>query len=273
MKTNRLAAVTTRSLILASLCAALMFTGSCRALDEVTAFVGRFFVDKTLENPDNPFADVKTVAILPFVLTNTKIPIRRENAIDYAQAFASELAQFEGFTVVRAYDVSYLNMMQQQGINVTRVSTAGEVAEIGRTVQADAVIICKITDYDPYTPPRMGVELQMFRTADFNRLNSAYTDLSRLSSSGKPVIVASENKPLIIRFEEIYDTNNGSTLNMLKLYALNRAGEDSPAVVDQYKRESKYIRFVSNMLIRRLITIEEDRQDAERTAAERAAGN
>jgi hypothetical protein len=237
--------------------AALATGGGCQVITGVAKWIVRGGRGAALgRNPSNPFADIKTIAILPFNLGQTTIPIQQDRAYTYAEAFASELAQCKGFTVVRAYEQPYQEKIYQSGINAKLVSTADQVAEIGRTIQADAVIICKVTDYDPYNPPRLGIEFQMFKTADYENVNSRYTDLSALAQAPGPVVVPDDKGGVfIIRFEEIYDSRHDRTKNDLELYAISRSGDKSPARLEQYCRESQYIRFVSNMLIRKMIDL------------------
>jgi len=247
-----------RVLLLTFLLTTFVMGNGCEVLEGFGRWVGRGVRGRAVgQNPANPFSDIKTVAVLPFTLGQTQIPIPPDRTLRYAEAFASELAQFKGFTVVRAYELAYLEELQRNNINVMRVSSADDVAEIGRTIQADAVIICKVTDYDPYKPPRLGIELQIFKTADYESVNSKYTDLTTLAGAAGPVVVHDPNSdgPFIIRFEEIYDARHDSTQNALELYAYSRAGEKSPHYLEQYQLESYYIQFVSNQLIRKIISL------------------
>ena len=247
-----------RTALIAIALTAVALTSGCMVVESVGRFLGRGSRGAVFgRNPDNPFPDIKTVAVVPFVLGQTSIPVPPDRSFSFAQAFASELAQCKGFTVVRAYEIPYRQKLQSEGINLMRVSSAEDVAEIGRTIQADAVIICKVTDYDPYKPPRLGVELQFFKTADYANINKRYTDLSALAQSGGPVVVRGDetDSVFIIRFEKIYDARHDLTRNSLEMYAFARSGDKSPHWLEQYQLENNYIRFVSNQLIRKMISL------------------
>ncbi len=245
-----------RGAVIIPICLLLALSG-CTVVEAVGRFVGRGVRGFAIErNPSNPFKEIKTVAVLPFILGHNKEPIPPDRAFTYAQAFSSELAQCKGFHVIRAYETAYLQKLQSEGLAQFPISTADQVAQIGRTIQADAVIICKITDYDPYNPPRIGIELQMFRTADYEDFSQTYTNLTSLSRSGGPVVERNaEGKVFIIRFEEIYDLRHDLTRTRLDWYAFSRHGSKSPARMEQYHRESEYIRFVSSELIRKMISL------------------
>jgi hypothetical protein len=146
---------------------------------------------------------------------------------------------------------------------VTRVESEEFVADL----DADAVIICSITDYDPYTP-RIGIAMQLIHTRQIRRTNDSigkYADLELLAQTGRPIIVRQPqtNRIVTIRIERVFDSRQDAVKNAVEKYALTRSGDDSPFGADQFLLEHNYIRFIANEMIREMIAIVKAEQEKE----------
>jgi len=217
-------------------------------------------------NPSNPFPDIKKVAITPFATDEASASVPLERSLTYAEAFASELAQFPGFEVVRAYSAASDPPPQQPGYGV--MVSGGESRDSAKDLDVDAVIIGSITEYDPYTP-RIGITLTLIRArgAALSAENAPrFTDLELLAQTGRPIVVREHKtgKVLAVRIERIFDSRQDVVKNQIKLYAFTRSGNESPAGTDQFLRESNYIQFISNMMIRELLKTAEEEDGARR---------
>ena len=106
--------------------------------------------------PENPFPDVRVVAILPFINQTSE---RKLNTEEFSNILASEILKFDGFQVVRPRVVA---MTLGEGEEIRNLDDA---IRVGRRVKADAVLVAAITDYDPYRPPKIGISVQFLRVA------------------------------------------------------------------------------------------------------------
>jgi len=198
------------------------------------------------KNPPNPFPDIKKVAVTPFATDEAMQPVPLDRSLSYAEALASELAQFPGFEVVRAYRQASVPPQGGAPLN------GNESEDLANDLDVDAVIIGSITEYDPYVP-RIGITLTLIRT----RTSEAprFSDLELLAQTGEPIVRRREEtgQVLAIRVEKIFDSRQDAVKNALEKYAVTRSGDDSAAGREQYLRESNYIQFISNMMIRELL--------------------
>ena len=103
----------------------------------------------------NPVPDVRTVAVVPFFNQSD------ERAVDgrqLATLYASELQKIPGVEVIpvgvvhtamRQYDMEDLNGPK-------------DAAKLAVLLNADAVVIGSVTEYDPYNPPRIGLSIAWY---------------------------------------------------------------------------------------------------------------
>jgi hypothetical protein len=212
------------------------------------------------KNPPNNLNDIKKVAITPFATDEAMQSVPLDRSLSYAEALASELAQFPGFEVVRAYRQATVPPEASYGPEAPKVN-GSESEDFAKDLDVDAVIIGSITEYDPYTP-RIGITLTLIRTHPAGEAARHFADLELLAQTGRPLVVRHEEtgEILAIRVEKIFDSRQDAVRNALEKYAFTRSGEKSPAGADQYLRESGYIQFISNMMIRELLKTAEEQK-------------
>ena len=108
----------------------------------------------------NPVPGLSTVAIAPF--TN----LSQERSADprrFAFAYAAELQKVDGFEVVPVGVV-------EQAIVDARLSmdSPEDAVRLAEMLGVDAVVVGSITDYDPYYPPRIGLQVQWYSPYAWN---------------------------------------------------------------------------------------------------------
>ena len=91
--------------------------------------------------PDNPFEEIKTVAITPF-LSSADIDI---DGIQTGEIFASELVKMKGMNVIRPK-----TLIEEVTANNLPVNTPEDLIKLAKRVKADAIITGIITEYNPY---------------------------------------------------------------------------------------------------------------------------
>lgn len=102
----------------------------------------------------NPFPQLSKVAVAPFFnLTNEPTLDGRKVAI----AYFNELQSVPGYEVVPVGVVE--TAMQEHKIDLRGAAEARRLAQI---LKVDAIVIGAVTDYFPYYPPRMAIQVEWY---------------------------------------------------------------------------------------------------------------
>lgn len=207
--------------------------------------------------PDNPFEEIRTVAVTPF-LNSANIDI---DGIQAGEIFASELVKMKGMNVVRPK-----TLIEEVTANNLSVGTPEDLIKLAKRVKADAIITGIITEYNPYYPrKKVGMSIQMFSVKQNTR--SSLQDIQQLVKSGKPFAIKDEAqlRNTILSFEKIFDCENSATYTELERYA--NSYTDSHAVhsgIDAFLRYTdKYLMFVSYQMINELVDMAHEQQAEE----------
>ncbi len=102
----------------------------------------------------NPFPQLSKVAVAPF------FNLTAEPTLDGRQvalAYFNELQLVPGFEVVPVGVVERVMLEHRLPLN-----SAEDARRLAKFLQVDAVVIGAITDYSPYYPPRMGLQVEWY---------------------------------------------------------------------------------------------------------------
>ncbi|MCA9006173.1 MAG: hypothetical protein KDA70_12955 [Planctomycetaceae bacterium] len=102
----------------------------------------------------NPNPRLKTVALVPF------FNLSQEPDVDgrrFALAYYSELQKVPGFQVL-PLGVSEVAMVE----NKLSMNNPDDVLKLAKILNVDAVVIGAVTDYSPYYPPRIGMQVSWY---------------------------------------------------------------------------------------------------------------
>jgi hypothetical protein len=107
----------------------------------------------------NPVAGLTTVAVAPF------FNLSEEPTVDgrrFAQAYFAELQKTPGFQVVPVGVV-------EQAIHDHRLEMTGpdDALKLAEILKVDAVVVGAVTDYSPYYPPRIGLQIAWYSPYDW----------------------------------------------------------------------------------------------------------
>lgn len=201
--------------------------------------------------PPNPFPDIKVVAIFP-VLNQT-----RDAAVDgdeFANIIANELAKFSGFRTIRPQVFRQAMAPGEKG-----PSTVEEALQFGRRLQADAILVCSVTDYDAYTPPRISISVQFLRVSAKRMSGADIDNLVQSASwrSGPYPMSKDRTGHWIASFEDIYDAHEKRIREELTWYAKTQESTDAAFTDDRefLAVQSRYLQFVSNRMIRHIFEV------------------
>lgn len=102
----------------------------------------------------NPNPKLKTVALVPF------FNLSQEPDVDgrrFALAYFAELQKVPGFQVL-PLGVAEVAMVEHQ----LQMNNPDDVLKLAKILNVDAVVIGAITDYSPYYPPRVGMQVSWY---------------------------------------------------------------------------------------------------------------
>lgn len=124
--------------------ALLVFCGGCQLMPDVVH-------KPTLHNP---FPQLSRVAIAPFFNASNEPTV---DGRQFAIAYYNELQNVPGFEVVPVGVVETELRNQKLPLN-----SAADAQRLARALNVDAIVIGVVTDYSPYYPPRVGMQVKWY---------------------------------------------------------------------------------------------------------------
>ena len=172
------------------------------------------------------------------------------NTIRISDALTEELQQVQGINTVPV--TRTLAVMQK--LRMRAVTTMDDAQKLIDTLGVKGLIIGNVTAWDPYTPPTLGLALQLFIPSD--RSNSSrtneLTDQSNETSRAAPIAAA--------QAAGIFDASDHTTLEKLAMFATGRTHPSTAYGDDIYlMKMDLYTKFVAHQLLAELLHNEHKR--------------
>jgi hypothetical protein len=159
--------------------------------------------------------------------------------------------------------------MQRLGIrSIDDVKSAQRLAEF---LGADGLVIPAVTAFDPYTPPTVGMVLQLYTPAQAAPTTAPAARSDSIRSNPDTVIFATDiptgppPSPIpaqqpVSQVSAVFNATNQSVLKELHVFAAGRTQYDSALADQKFLMDSdSYMRFVCHAMIRRLMDVERQR--------------
>ncbi len=102
----------------------------------------------------NPFPQLSKVAVAPFFDTAEHPTL---NGKELAMAYFNELQSIPGFEVIPVGVVE-----QAMRENNIKLDGPGDARRLAQVLEVDAVVVGAVTDYSPWYPPRMGLQVEWY---------------------------------------------------------------------------------------------------------------
>lgn len=203
-----------------------------------------------LSNPQNPFPDVRTVAVLP-VMNQSSLALRAEAIEELSEVFASELVSFPGFTVIRPQRLAA--RAREKG--VPALGCMQDAIDLAREAGADAVLCVAITDWKGYPPPRLGLAVELFRT---RASQMSGVDIDRWTQTGKPFAVErGKEGHVLAALERVIDSHHGAWRAEIESFGAAHSDKDYA-----FKGGAQYLlvdrlffQFASNWMLREIVAM------------------
>jgi len=206
------------------------------------------------------------------------VPLRNESGSLHADGLkaADQLAQ--RLETVMGLDTLPVNrvLAAMQSLELDAVNDAKDVAALRTVLGTDAVIVGTLTAYDPYDPPKLGIAIELY--FDPRRPSAHATDLRQLVRAGTDSVTPPEqsnrsNTPVSV-VSGFYDAADPAVHQQLVKYASSRSGQDEDDPARGWRLYQidmdLYTEFVTYLVSKKLLRVEQDRLAPPMLAAEPA---
>lgn len=201
------------------------------------------------EGPQLP-PPLKVIAILPFT---SQVRDGSPELESISDAFASELARNGDYRILRPARVKEA---LQTG---DTLETAEGALIVARRLEAQAVVAAAVTEYDPYSPPRVGLSVQFLRVTP---VPLPEVDIDRMTQSAEwrrgPLPVTPGVAPHgIAAFERIFDARERRVRAAIAEYVRGESPQDAP-FSDPHEvmaAQPRYLQFVTNRLAAEIVPL------------------
>jgi hypothetical protein len=171
---------------------------------------------------------------------------REVDAILQADLLFEELQSVRGITAVPVNRVAQV----YSGLNIEQVESPQQATLVCDILHADVLLIPTVTAYDPYSPPKMGASLALFRRpASYVRPDN----ISVRELINKPDWITPAD---LRQAAGMYDSEDGSVRAPMMQYAIGRSDPNGPMAEREYFLSmDRYCGFVYHQLIADLLGV------------------
>ncbi len=200
------------------------------------------------KNPYRP--NLWTVAVVPFKNDSGSEAL---NTIAMTDEFYTELASVQDN--IQVLSVNHV-LAAQHRLGLTKIKDADDLSAIAEEIGADALFVGKITRYQPYQPPLIGIVVQVYEQRQPHMVELADSDdFDPSEMSRQPTTFELENGPVlkaVVQVNDVFDAGNKDIIQQVENYSTLQAKE-TPLGVNKILTSSGYMRFVSHQVIGRLL--------------------
>tara|TARA_B100000941_G_scaffold285893_1_gene258586 strand:+ start:166 stop:990 length:825 start_codon:yes stop_codon:yes gene_type:complete len=171
------------------------------------------------------------------------VPLRNESGSATANGSLLADSLANSLQTVENMDVLPVNRViaAMQALELPSLRSPVDVMHLARTLGVDGIVVGTITAYDPYDPPKVGLQLELYQTSQ--RLQSQAVDIRELMSAptgnttpapGTPGQVPGDIAP-VSTASAMLDASNPIVRQRLRVYASGRGGH-KPSKSPWWKR-------------------------------------
>lgn len=200
-----------------------------------------------------PYYQDQIWAVAPF-MNESGISTIRVDAI--ADSFAEQAQHVKGINVVPVNRV-ILAMTQ---LKMKVVSTVAEAEQLLSILNVDGLILGSITAYDPYSPPTLGIAIQLYMAPDVRFTKTQPDDVVRAPSDQWMGSMQVMPHNPVAQAAGVFDAIDNRTIQEVKQYAESRHISTGAYGTSIYLVSMDlYTEFVAHRLINELLSNEKKR--------------
>lgn len=196
-----------------------------------------------------PYTQTTIIALAPVLNFSGT---RQLDTLKVTDILYSELQQIPGLAIVPVNRV--LAQMAQD--HVDAIQTPQQALTLAERLDADAIIVAAITEYNPYYPPVVGMVMQIYGFEGQQPARQAFdpVELERQASPTRITVDLNQQQMPKSQVQRIYNAGDSATAKLVKRFAKLRGTGNDPYRWQLYMRsQSHYLRFVCHESIRELL--------------------
>ncbi|MEM6460198.1 MAG: hypothetical protein AAF710_12490 [Planctomycetota bacterium] len=193
-------------------------------------------------------------------------PLRNESGSRYADGTRVADKVTQRLALTRGLETLPVNrvLAAMEALGLQRIATKADAMRVRQTLGVDGLLVGSVTAYDPYTPPKLGLSLELYldgRVAwrgtdlDPRELSASPTDTSARLPGATITDVRGQPATAIAGF---YDAADPNVVDLLAAYVAERKPASDPELALRRHTLSidLYTEFVSYQLTARLLDAE-----------------
>ena len=211
----------------------------------------------------DPLPPTRVLAIAPVINLSGSSDF---DALKLTDLVASEFLTFRGVAVVPVN----LTLAELERQGRYSIETPEDAVELARALGADATIVVAVTEYNPYSPPVVGLTMQWYDAWPAEASSGFDPRLaSRTASGGERHAFEPPSNGPRWQVQRVFNAANVDVLKDIRSFASQRTGDESPYGWRKYtKSQELYVRYCNWAMIRtmlRLYTIDTMAQEPNET--------
>jgi len=191
-------------------------------------------------------------------------PFRNESGSAFADGAILADKVTQRLALTRGIDTLPVNrvLSAMDALGISRIADKGDAIRLRQTLGVDGLVVGTVTAYEPYTPPRLGLNLELYLDArlawqgsdlDTRQLSAAATDDTAMLPGG----AASRRQP-VTALGGFYDAADPNVIDLLKAYVAERKPDATLELALRRHTLSidLYSEFVSTQVVTQLLEAE-----------------
>lgn len=208
----------------------------------------------------NPYPQPKIFAVTIFRNLSGSEDI---DVMAVTDAFYAELKNADA----RSFQVVPVNrvLAALADLGLSNVNHPADVATLANALEVDGIIVGAVTQYNPYFPPRLGMNVQLFLRDEYNRSPAAkYLGPKEMARAAVSFRFNVDNPVQPTNtVDRIIDARDDNVVKRLKKYTKSKRISAGPAGWKKYATTENYPYFVSHEIVGELLARERDRLAAQ----------
>lgn len=192
------------------------------------------------------------------------VPPRNETGVSVVDELSVGDALVEEIGQVKGLDCLPLNrtINAMRSLGLASVDSPAQAKALARAAGADAVVVSTITSWQPYHPPRIGLNVVLFASSGSMGVQDGFTgDVRAIQASataGGPVSGV-PNGP-VSGVSVILDASNTAIMRKVEMYGEARVEPNDPMGWERYSKSMRlYTRFACHRAVELLLDAERGR--------------
>ncbi len=193
-----------------------------------------------------PYPTERVWAVVPFA---NETGVSTVDGMAMADRFVAEIEEVDG---LRCLPLNR-TLAAMRSLGMTTVRDLQQASTLMRTLQADGLVLGSVTDWDPDTPLRVGLAVEVLSAGDGN--DARALDLAELTMpTSESTGGAARATAQISQASRLVDGRNNETLDDLERYARGRSNPDSALGAKAYEmRIDLFSRYGAFAVVRELL--------------------